>query len=96
LNLCVFSTSNVPRLSWGMLQNGIRYFGSTPDLYGPEINMKLVNSSSQCLSCVKLGKKERVLCTLNIGAWYKSYVHCMCMRFKKDEEKKDTTRKIVL
>jgi len=31
-------------------------FCSTLDLYGPDISMKWVNSSFQCLSCVDLGK----------------------------------------
>jgi hypothetical protein len=35
-------------------------FGSTLDLYGPEINMKLVNSSSQHLSCVEFGENGKI------------------------------------
>jgi hypothetical protein len=54
-----YFASNVPQLSWGMLHISIRALGSTPDLYGPNINMKLVNSSSQCLSYVELEKKRR-------------------------------------
>jgi hypothetical protein len=44
-------------LGLGTLHCGIKDFGSTSDLYGPKINMKLVNSSSQPLSYVEFGEK---------------------------------------
>jgi hypothetical protein len=54
--MCI-SYSNVPQLRWGTLQIEIIDFGSKPDLYEPEINMKMVNSSYRCLSCVEIGEE---------------------------------------
>jgi hypothetical protein len=55
--LCVFSTSNVHWLSWGMLQNCIKASGSTPDLYRLEINMK---SRVRSLHEVRDGRKSEL------------------------------------
>jgi hypothetical protein len=56
-NLCVFSASNVPWLSWGMLQIGIRAQGSTLSLYGPRANVNWENSLLHILFCDEFGGK---------------------------------------